>query len=118
MILVGATSADHPIRVFIMDDALTAVLRYYQGESIDNGYHYEEVRTGFHDAETAKKTMTWEELFDAAIELGDEVEIIACGLALDVLGKSEDDLPDIFSFVSGVADFVGNLSENDIVFTM
>ncbi len=118
MIAVGASSVDHPIRIFIMDDALAAVLRHYKGEKIANGYEFEEVRDGFHKAEESGKTMTWEELLESAKDLSEEVEIMACGLALDVMGYNHEELPDLFDKVSGVADFVGGLEDDDIVFTL
>ena len=117
MMAVGAASVDTPVRIFIMDDALAGLLRTLKGERMPSGYRYKEMEEAVEKAESSGKFMSWEQLFESAKELG-ETEIIVCGLAADLLGVKEDDLPEYVDGISGVADFVGGMEDDDIVIAL
>ncbi|MBO8141233.1 MAG: DsrE/DsrF/DrsH-like family protein [Firmicutes bacterium] len=60
-----------------------------------------------------KNVKPWIEMLREAREVG-EVNVYACGMTMDLLGLSLEDLEDIVDGVQGVAGFVAEARESDI----
>ncbi len=116
IVAVGAMTVDYPVRIFFMDDAITALKKYKEGKPIPSGYSNAETEIAFNTALEKGKIMSWEELILNSKKMGN-VEVVVCALGVDLLEIDLRHLPSFVDKISGAADLVGGIKEGDIVFT-
>ncbi len=116
IIAVGAVTVDIPVRIFFMDDAITALMKYKEGKPIPSGHYNAETEIAFNKGIEKAKIMSWEELIVNAKKMG-YVETIACALAMDLLNIDLRHLPSFIDKISGAAELVGGLNPEDVVFS-
>ena len=116
LLATGAVTMDVPVNIFLTHDAVFVLKKENLEKPLEPETKFPEVKEAYKNGLESGKIKPWYELLREIKEMGD-IRVIACGLAADLFGVTEDDLPDFVDGIAGVADFVGGAGENDLTIT-
>lgn len=106
-----AAASDVPVDVFVTMNGLLA----FESEVVENAdFNVGPVGRAMLDCEGAEVPLFTEQLRDAK-ELG-ELSVYACTMAMDLLGHDLDDYVDVFDGELGVAGFLNEAEDKQIIF--
>jgi len=106
-----AAASDVPVDVFATMDGLEA----FDAETVANGdFEMGPIGRAMLEHEEADMALFTENL-ERARDIGD-IEVFACEMSMDMLGKDLEDYVDLFDDVLGVAGFLNRARDKQVVF--
>jgi peroxiredoxin family protein len=106
-----AAASDVPVDVFATMEGLEA----FDRETVESGdFEMGALGKAMLENEEADMALFTENL-ERARDIGD-IEILACELSMDMLGKDLDDYVDLFDDVLGVAGFLNRAQDKQVIF--
>ena len=117
LLATGAATLDIPVDIFLMHDTVLTVKKENLEKPLKVESEYPEVEGIYQKGLEEGKVKKWYELLEDIKEIG-EIRVVACGLAAELFGLTDDNKADIVDTIAGVADFLGNRTADDLIITL
>jgi peroxiredoxin family protein len=117
LIASGAVANDHEVLIFFMHDSVWALKKELVETNRKVHSIYPEVAVKVEEVDKEGKLHTWFNLIPDLKDLG-ELQIVACGLMMDIFELKKEELADFVDEIAGVAFFSDAAMEADKVISL